>query len=111
MLVYDTINGIGEGYDNFVMVPMFIPQYVPDVLTSAQVTMFNMHVNPGDEGGYYCNFITGSGLNQGTNDSKASSSVFNLLINTLTSNKSGRTANNWKTKYPILIASAVKILL
>ena len=110
-IIYDTINGLHQGFDSFIVAPTFLPQYVAGVLTSAQVTMFNAFLDPGDQGDYYCNFITGNGLAQSDTDTWASSPVFSLTLNLARFNKAGRTVNAWKAKYPILIASAAKIFL
>ena len=108
VVVYDTVNGIGPGFDGFLPVPNFLPLNIVGVLTVAQVTLYNPFVNLGDAGDYYCNYITGASVAQNGVDSYASSPVFSLTVNSLHRSKASRNAINWN--YPILISSASKIL-
>ena len=106
--MYDTINGIGPGFDGFLPVPNFLPLYLADVLTIAQVTLYNPFLNSVDAGDYYCNYITGDTAAQDGADSYASSPVFSLTINLRFRNKACKAGVHWS--YPILIPSAAKIM-
>ena len=64
-IIFDTINGPKEGYDNFIVNALFDKTYNTH-LSSNLVSFYVPYLEASNSGDYYCNYIDGSSENSTT---------------------------------------------